>query len=235
MLRILYEDFNSQDNFSENIFHNMMLSDMYFNTETLRHSSYSWLVNNPDKNFQDLETLFRENNFNTYLIAKKISIPENFILKTPNNNVQDLLYECHFSCKPSNLSLQEVLDNYPSYEENFENLSKSGNLCIISDQNNDYVDNSTSLIKKLMNNQIKLIFKKLTPKESIEQMSEDITKSTGHKPTISIIGKLNDDCPIMAFLLQDGSMASNIAWAIKKENNQTLYQLVDLNEYYAKK
>ena len=85
-----------------------------------------------------------------------------------------------------------------------------------------------------MNNKIKLIFKKLTPKESIEQMSEDIIKTTGGKPTIHIIGKLNDESPIMAFLLNDGKVASNIAWSLQKENGETIYKLIDLNEYYAK-
>jgi hypothetical protein len=85
-----------------------------------------------------------------------------------------------------------------------------------------------------MENKIKLIFKKLNPKESIEQMSEDICKTTGNKPTIKIIGKLNEDSPIMAFLLSDGNVASNIAWTIIKENDETIYKLIDLNEYYAK-
>jgi hypothetical protein len=234
MLRVLYEDANETETFDEISLHNMMLSDVYFNKETLQHSAYSWIIADSSRNFQDLEKFFRLNNLNTYLIAKKITVDDNFVLKTPNNNVEDLLYECYFSCKPRDMALQEVLDNCSTYDENFEKLEKSGNLCIIYENNIDVVDNETSLVKKLMNNKIKLIFKKLTPKESIEQMSEDILKTTGNKPIIKIIGKLNDDCPIMAFLLVDGNVASNIAWAIKKENEELIYQLIDLNEHYAK-
>ncbi len=220
----------------------MTLSDVYFNSETLQHSSYAWIISDKTRNFQDLEKFFRLNNFNTYLIAKKINknITEenNFSLKTPNNNVDELLYECYFSCKPRDIALQEVLDNYSTYDENFENLKNAGNLCTILEnvvENDiDIVNDGNSLIKKLMDNKIKLIFKKMTPKESIEQMSEDICKTTGNKPTIKIIGKLNDDCPIMAFLLSDGNVASNIAWSIKKENTETIYQLIDLNEYYSR-
>jgi len=211
-----------------------MLSDIYLNTETLRHSSFAWITSNSSRNFQDLEKLFRIKNFNTYLIAKEVNVENGFVLKTPNNNVDEVLYECYFSCKPREFALQEVLDNCGSYDENFEKLSKSGNLCInIGDsviENND-----NSLIKKLMNNEIKLNFKKLNAKESIEQMSEDILKTTGNKPIITIIGKLNDDSPIMAFLLTDGKVASNIAWSLQKENGETIYKLIDLNEYYAKK
>ena len=254
MLRILYDELNLKETSDEISVHNMMLSDVYFNTETLRHSSYAWIVSDKSRNFQDLEKFFRLNNFNTYLIAKKVSeniISENkFVLKTPNDNIENLCYECYFSCKPKDMALQEVLNNYSTYDENFDNLSKAGNLCAVLDNNNETMENDknnendknmendknneNSLIKKLMDNKIKLIFKKMTPKESIEQMSEDIYKTTGSKPTIKIIGKLNDDCPIMAFLLNDGNVASNIAWSIKKENDETIYQLIDLNEYYAR-
>ena len=250
MLRILYDDVNSTDTSDDISEHNMMLSDIHFNTETLKHSAYAWIISDNNRNFQDLEKMFRKKNFNTYLIAKKITVDNGFILKTPNNNINILLYECYFSCKPREYALQEVLDNYTSYDENFENLNKAGNLCINmentnmentnieNNENNENIENiennESSLIKKLMNNKIKLIFKKLTPKESIEQMSEDIIKTTGGKPTIHIIGKLNDESPIMAFLLNDGKVASNIAWSLQKENGETIYKLIDLNEYYAK-
>ena len=233
MLRILYDEIANDDSLDDISEHNMMLSDLHFNTETLRHSAYGWINSDSSRNFQDLEKLFRKKNFNTYLIAKKITIENGFVLKTPNNNVDDLLYECYFSCKPKEFALQEVLDNYIVYDENFENLAKSGNVCINIDKN-DMENNENSLIKKLMNNKIKLTFKKLTPKESIEQMSEDIIKTTGNKPTIHIIGKLNDDSPIMAFLVEDCKVASNIAWSLQKENGETIYKLIDLNEYYAK-
>ena len=244
MLRVLYEELNvndvSPEIINENLTQNMTQSDIYFNKETLQHSAYAWIKSDINRNFQDLEKFFRLNNFNSYLIAKKIKVEEHFILKTPNNNVNNLLYDCQLICKPKDIALQEVLDEYSTYDENFENLSKSGNLCIKLDddkemlQEQNIMNDDNSLIKKLMDNKIKLIFKKLNPKESIEQMSEDILKTTGNKPTIKIIGKLNDECPIMAFLLNDGSVASNIAWTIIKENNETIYQLIDLNEYYAK-
>ena len=229
MLRILYEEISKEESIDDISENNMMLSDLHFNIDTLRHSAYGWINSESSRNFQDLEKLFRKKNFNTYLIAKKITVENGFVLKTPNNNVDELIYECYFSCKPKELALQEVLDNCISYDENFENLAKSGNLCINID-NNDMENNENSLIKKLMNNKIKLIFKKLTPKESIEQMSEDIKKTTGDKPTIHIIGKLSDDSPIMAFLLADGKAASNIAWSLQKENGETIYKLIDLNE-----
>jgi hypothetical protein len=237
MLRILYEDIKNTETVDEISSHNMIVSDVYLNKETLIHASYGWIISNNNRNFQDLEKYFRLNNFNTYLIAKKVISDKTFVLKTPNNNITELLYECYFSCKPREMSLQELLDNYSSYDENYENLAKAGNLCIDTheldnDEKKDMDDNI--LIKKLMSNKIKLIFKKLTPEESISQMSEDILKTTGNKPIITIIGKLNEDVPIMAFLLSDGNVASNIAWSIKKENNETVYQLIDLNEYYAK-
>ena len=236
MLRILYDETNSNDSVDDIAEHNMTLSDLYLNAETLRHSAYAWITSDKNRNFQDLEKLFRKKNFNTYLIAKKITLENGFVFKTPNDNVNELLFECYFSCKPKDLALQEVLDNYSSYDENFENLSKSGNLCINIEDNNieNNENNENSLIKKLMKNKIKLIFKKLNAKESIEQMSEDIIKTTGDKPIITIIGKLNDDSPIMAFLLNDGKVASNIAWSLQKENDETIYKLIDLNEYYAK-
>ena len=234
MLRVLYEEKNQNCSDDENILQNMMMSDLYLNNETIIAASYSWLVNDNHRNFQDLEKFFRQNNFNTYLIARKIDIGDAFILKTPNNNIDDLLYECYFCCKPKEIALQEVLDSCLTYDENFDKLSKSGNVCVIAENTDNNENNEKSLIKKLMDNKIKLIFKKLNAKESIEQMSEDITLTTGIKPTISIIGKLNDDCPIMAFISGDGNMASNIAWSIKKENENTVYQLLDLNEYYAK-
>ena len=114
MLRILYDETNSNDSVDDIAEHNMTLSDLYLNAETLRHSAYAWITSDKNRNFQDLEKLFRKKNFNTYLIAKKITLENGFVFKTPNDNVNELLFECYFSCKPKDLALQEVLDKYGS-------------------------------------------------------------------------------------------------------------------------
>ena len=48
------------------------------------------------------------------------------------------------------------------------------------------------MISKLSNNEIKLNFVSLSPKDSIAQMSDDIRNSTGKAPRTEIIGKYND-------------------------------------------
>jgi hypothetical protein len=236
MLRILYSTPTDEqpDEIAER---NIKLSLDNHNMETLNKSSIGWLKNDSSRTFQDLETYYRLNKFNAYLIAIS-KIPDDIkndpklYLKTHNNemNTDDLKYICEIVIEPFEKALELILKQHESYEENFNALKYSGH--IASDDEN-YIK-ETEVSKKLMKNEILLEFKSLTAKESIETMSNDILYLTGQKPTIHIVGKYDSESPIMAFKNDKGELQSHIGWIIRKVNNELTYDLIDLNEHFYK-
>lgn len=235
MLRILYDTVENQNNSDEISLHNMKHSDVHFNKETLIASSYAWLKNDNQRTFQDLEKYYRENNFNTYLIAKPFVSEDELTLENPNTN-ENLCYECLFHCNPHQ-KYDEVLCKYSeNYDENFSKLLNSGFLKILNEEKieESKTQHNSLLFEKLKNNTIKLNFVSLSDKESIEQMSKDIFESTGKKPKPEIIGNYNSEQPILTFLLEDGSLASHIGWTMKNVDGELQYKLLDLTNYFSK-
>jgi len=235
MLRVLYDDVSENETNDDIVLYNLKQSDIHFNKETFICSSIGWMKNDSKRTFQDLETYLRNNNFNTHLLAKPHKYTEDIELVNPNSN-ESLSYECVFCCNTEQNCLENLYKMHSSYDDNFNNLKYSGTLKVINKEKDNDVDNSSdiSLIRKLCNNTIKLKFVRLSPKESITQMSDDIKNSTGKTPRTEIIGKYNDSQPIISFLLEDGKLASHIGWTIEDVNGELKYTLVDLNTYYSK-
>lgn len=234
MLRILYDEISENDTKDNIALYNLKQSDIHFNKETFICASIGWMKNDSNRSFQDLETYLRNNNFNTHLIAKPHKYTEDIELVNPNSN-ESLSYECIFCCKPEQYCLEDLYKFHSSYNENFNNLKYSGTLNVINKEKVDAINNKSegSLLSKLSNNEIKLNFVRLSPKDSISQMADDIRNSTGKSPRTEIIGKYNDNQPIITFLLEDGKLASHIGWTIEDIDGELKYTLVDLNTYYS--
>ena len=234
MLRVLYDEISENETKDDIALYNLKQSDINFNKETFICSSLGWIKNDSNRTFQDLETYLRNNDFNTHLLAKPHKYTEDIELENPNSN-ETLSYECVFCCKPEQYCLEDLYKIHSSYDENFNNLKYSGTLKVKNEEKVDEVEDSSdgTLISKLSNNEIKLNFVRLSPKDSISQMSDDIRNSTGKAPRTEIIGKYNDKQPIITFLLEDGKLASHIGWTIEDVDGELKYTLVDLNTYYS--
>ena len=233
MLRLLYENVDENLSVNEIAFDNLKSSDLHFNKETVICSSIAWLKNDKSRTFQDLELLMRKHNLNTHLIAYPFNYVDDdkITLESPNPTDEILVYECVFCCKPEEFYLEDLNKMNLTMEDNFEKLLKCGTLKV-STHSEDH--NEVSLTKKLCENKIKLNFVKLSPKESIEQLFNDITKATGKKPKPEIVGKYNDKQPIITFLLENGEFASHIGWTVEEIDNDLKYTLLDLNTCFSK-
>lgn len=104
---------------------NLKEADTNYCLEIFCAAAEGWSKLNPTKNYQDFEKELRDKNFNTYLIAGKPKIYPGLKLLNLQNN-QICQYECIYSCRPKSFALQELLEHWPTYKENFNNLSNSG-------------------------------------------------------------------------------------------------------------
>ena len=233
MLRILY-NLPTIETTDEIAINNITLSIKHFNLETLYHSSIGWILNDTSRTFQDLELLYRKLNVNAYLISIH-KIPDElkndkYFFKQYNDTKNEIKYLCECVIEREEIALTLIYKQWLNYEENFENLKYSGHIDI---HNKDEVKED-EMFEKLKNNQIVLEFKSLNPKESIEQLNKDIFNFTKEKPEISIVGKYDEDSPIMCFKNKKGELLSNIGWVIQNKDNNMEYTLIDLNEHLYK-
>ena len=228
MLRILY-NLPTTESPDEIAINNITLSINHFNLETLYHSSIGWILNDTSRTFQDLELLYRKLNVNAYLISIH-KIPdelknEKYFFKQYNNTKNEIKYLCECVIEQEEMALTLINKQWNNYEENLENLKYSGHI----DIHNKDEENEDEMFNKLKNNLIILEFKSLNPKESIEQLNKDIFLFTKEKPEINIVGKYDEDSPIMCFKNKKGELLSNIGWVIQNKDNDMEYTLIDLN------
>jgi hypothetical protein len=250
MQRVLYNEPTNESN-DEIAEINIKLSVENYNVKTLFSSSIAWIKNDNKRTFQDLESFYRRHKLNAYLIAiptpDYITNDKNVFLKTVNGEINndDIKYICEVVIEQFDRALELILKRHSSYENNFDCLKSSG-IVDIKDMTEEEINNNKDfymelnynkndiLINKLQNNMIILEFKTLSPKESIEQMNDDITKLTGNKPLIKIIGKVDDTIPIMAFKDENGKLLSHIGWTIKKVDDEFIYNLINLQDHLYK-
>ena len=171
-------DPNPEETPEQICWHNITLSDQCHNLEYFIMSSMAWLKLNPDKNFADLETELRNRKLNTHLLAHKPDLPPNSKLGLHGNSNQEYKYECGFSCRPLNLAIEELLQYWPSYEDNFDQLSKTGiaimdNFDKLEKEPNLEIfhDTEKDMNKLIENNEKKLDITLI----SSEQILEDLT------------------------------------------------------------
>jgi len=229
MLKVLYDPVDETMSSDEVAIYNIKMSDMYYNKETLYFSSIAWLLNDENRTIMDIETLYRDNKLNSYVLSKNITIEKN--LKLVCNGKTNLLYMFDIICKPQEFALKE-LEETQSYSENFMKLLQTGYLDFDFDgETKQFSEN----IEKLKKNEIILKFKKYTAKESIMEISEDLKKNLGYSPKIELIGNMNEEIPLMGFKTKNGEIASNIGWTVTKNDNETIYELHDINSFIAPK
>jgi hypothetical protein len=218
MIRINYITQDENQNKNDTAIYNIIISDKFKKTECIDLSSIGWLKNNLDKNYQDLEKLFRELNLNSYVIAKTINdIPSNIEIIMPNNNSKnELKYVASIFCGSYENFIEELKKHHDSYDGNFACLSNSG--CLMhknsSIEKNIEQNISSNLeaenIKKIVNAEAKYEMTLFTTLESVQILKDDLIKKNNKEPTISVCGDLHGK-HVFAFTY-NGEIASPIGW-----------------------
>jgi hypothetical protein len=230
------------DDVNEIVWHNLKQSDENYNLQVFIAASTAWLKLNPTKSYQDLEKELRDRDFNTHLIAKKSILKENYLIIICNDyKCENFEYECIFSCRPKQSALNELLATWKSYDENFEKLAYTGNVCIdnnnplnINDRNKTIIlnDQMKNLFQLIENNKKMVLFKDITVEEILNDLINDIKDKYGKDPEHKLFGMTSNGGPIMV-LTVDNSIVSDVAYTIeytKFENNecQKVIKLINL-------
>lgn len=248
MYQFTYEQVNENDNPTEIAFHNMKVGDDVHNLGLFIGGQSGYFNANPDKTFQDLELELRERNFNTHLIAKHPSVDTTsgkFILGMRQSNgkitTDGYIYECITSCRPRNYALEEVLQTWKTYEENFEALKEAGTVMVTNSKmteeelNNEVIDNGTTKvidnknpINLMSENKVKAIATYVPASEVIDNICKQIFEKTGKQPTLSMCSINERGGPILAITL-DNKIVSNVGLCIEYDSNGAqIMKLVNL-------
>ena len=150
---------------------NMKFADKHLNLRLMHSSCLAWLKLHPDKNYQDLEMLFRKHDLNTHMIAVCPKKNPNMKLKFPAATTNKIIckYEGIFCCRPKEYAIQELLLHSSSYDENFEKLKVAGMFVFCgNDIGKDELDKSFELPTKEQQRESDLIVNK---KKKIEPVS----------------------------------------------------------------
>jgi len=203
---------------------NLENCDKYFQLDFFLGAVMGWLNVNPDKTFQDLEFELRKRDLNTHLFAKKVVLDPDFSLVL--NNQKDLKYECVFSCKPKNLALKEVLQHWPTYEDNFDALKYSGSLTLNKTITTSYgtvrlFDKSCKTNIDFLSQNEKIIqFTYENQNIIIETINQNCIKKFGKSPELKVFKTSKEGIKIYAFMI-DGDVIEDIG-IIKDKNNKKL-------------
>lgn len=230
MYTITYEPIENiidEINETELSFENMKMAESVFNLQLFLGAQQGYFKANPNNTFQDLENELRRRNFNTHLIAKnpinkldtnmyKLGMPE----KKDDNKIYK--YECITSCRPNEHALNELLQTWNSYKENFEALSHAGNIIICSEPNIlnlkseiESAGETLSLTKKndpihsITQNKVRVNIVKKTYEEMINEIFENIRRTTGKEPILYFYGMTNTGNQIFGIGV-DNKILSNV-------------------------
>ena len=218
MLKITFDLAPETQNKDEIALYNIKNSIEFLNEHALYHSSIGWILNDKERNFEKLELMYRENNFNAFVRAVKINLIDNFKLTCHNAENLEYAFEVYIG---------ESIENY---EENFKLLKNVGFVDMIDKtkrtKNNDIL---------LEQNEIILHFNKMSVSDSIKNLEIELTKELGYKPKIEIIGTFREDVPLLGFKTKEGKYASNLCWfGLKNDKNEYEYYMRDINDFIAK-
>ncbi len=233
MIRIAYKDIELTETSDDVSIYNLKISDQFKNLQSFCQSSLAWLRNDSTRNYQDLEKLLRQLDLDTHLIAKPVDFGNISEIKSklfiPNRQTQptDLEYMLLVSCRNKEDALKELSLFHVDYEENYKCLEKTG--CYAINQSTELKDfndfkynpNENPNEDLILNSKLKYDFVKVTGKESINTIIEDLVLKYNKEPEKIICGKLGSD-DIYALTI-NGEISSPIGWVEHSDD----YKLID--------
>ena len=231
IFKITFDD-EVYDNKTEVLEHNMKQADNALHLNMIIFLSTLWLEQNKDKNYYDLERYFRDNKFNTHLLANKnTELKENQKIdmihyRNPNITYNyDIQYLC-YNHEKARETVEKVWENYPTgtanaYKLNLEALRKTG---VIVDENVDLskldVNFDFDNIEKEHMEILKLCNKKATvtkvPNIDIIQivMSQLKSKLPDETVKIAMIGSTKEGDEIYGFTKDDKTLLNDFIFSI---------------------
>jgi hypothetical protein len=234
MQRATVVDIQENENPEDVCFNNLKVSDEFRNLAYFISSSMGWLNLNPGKNYQDLEKVLREKNFDTHLIATNKT--QDVKLQMPDKT--DAEYVCTFSCRPKNDALKELLQHSKSYEENLEKLSKAGSYVVDDkkDLENPNVvkltDPQVELHKMISENKKKIKMEKVGVEKFLTETIEMCEKECGKTPEEKIVGMMPNGGPIFGLFVGD-QLVTQYGFTIDyNEKKEELMKMVDLRTLF---
>lgn len=254
MYKFSFEKPSDTETDEDVVIHNLRTADDAHNLQYFTMSQLGWFkLYNNNTTYYDFEIFLRENNFNTHLFAHKLSVDvekkDKFHLAYPNTKIDDeinkqLKYECFYSCRPKKYALDEVLQNWKSYEENLNALKISGHICISDESKKDiftkkdiiFSENEINVSELIGENKLKIIAKYVSIQDSLNDIISDIKERTGKTPSPKLIAMHQDGSPIYA-LVVDKQIMSNIGYCIRYVKNddgkdEQAISLFNLNNLY---
>lgn len=215
--------------------YNLKKADETLNLNFFVASASGWFNVHTDKTYQDLEKLLRENNFNTYIFPKPTN--NKTLLRSPSNAIlDDIRYECIFSCRPKEYALAELLETWKSYDESFENLKYTGSIHIKNKDMSDidvnkkdlkiYTSNEKSILYDISNNKKLIRVEKLSVQKVWDDLRVEITRQFKKEPIMSMISMLEDGSPVFVYSI-DNNIVSDMGLSIGYDNKgRKIYNLV---------
>ena len=237
MLKKELFDPRPEETSEEICWHNISVSDKYHDLNFFIMSSMAWLKLNPDKNFADLETELRNRKLDTHLLASKPNLGPNTKLGLHNKSDVDreYEYECMFSCRPLNLAVEELLQHWSSYEDNFDHLSKAGIIMVdnadkLEKEPNIKIFNDTEkdINALIENNKKKLDITIISPEQIMNDLISECVKNFGKPPDKRLIGLTHNNCPIIGLFMEE-SIISDIGFSIEMSNGHSIPKIVRLD------
>ena len=241
MIKINYREPEENENVEDIARHNIIISDKFKKIDYLEMCCISWLKLDIERDYQDLEQLFRNLNLDSYVIAHPIQkIPDNIELNYPNGKISNeiLTFTVKILNKTKEESMNELLSIHSSYDENFKCLKKTGCL-MLKNNNSEVVKNlpdepQINEIKKVLDCKLKLEFTVFDSLKSIDLIIENLTNEYGKKPEKIICGESNSNK--VYGLTIDGKIISPIGWIeknneiISTSNNKIEIELIDFRK-----
>jgi hypothetical protein len=228
MYKFNYSPVTDSENPTEIAFHNMKVGEDTFSLEIFIGGQSGYLHANPDKNFQDLEKELRNRNFTTHIIAKpppdKRTLEYHIGISHRINDDTEYKYEAITSCRPADVAMKELLENWLSYDENFEALKFAGSVIVgtkgkeqlvlqENEQNSSTsCDSTTDKIKLLKNsdpihlmsvNKVKVSATYIPAEEILQDVIDEVILKIGKQPQLRMVAMNSNGSPIMALTVDN--------------------------------
>jgi len=228
------------------IWENFITADKNHKLDMICCLSTEWIKTHNDKNLQDLEREFRRKKMDTYIISENKGKERRdhceLSLFRENDNIT-YEHEVVFSCRPPNYAMEELLQHWSSYDENFMALAQTGFIvvkdekCCVNNRNECFREISKEQLSNL--DLIARGIKKLevvrqTVDEVVENINNKCEQKFGKKAEMKIIGMNYNGGPIMAFFI-DNKIITNVGVSVAYDCNGNMrHDLININELIRK-
>lgn len=172
------EEYNKEAR-SKVAFDNMKQADECYNLKLLEASAIGWFRVNKNKTPKDLEILFRQYNFNTFIIPTSTSFSRYISL-----NGIPRMYICVFDNKNFTNDVSSIYIESDTYQSNLQKLENTGFIEFDAPNDDDNYDVTLEelYLEKLRTNTIRLVYKTISGKNLVNKMIYEILQEEGVLP-----------------------------------------------------